>query len=107
VLVLRVLTILIIVAVLAKPSRPSAIKILQFDNYPAKWSERSTWLPSLINTLEPGMYRVFSRDGNYLATIDQSALEGIIPQLESTVNEFVPIDGATLISYGFSPSIIV
>ena len=103
VLGLRVLTILIVVIVLAKPNWPSTIKTIQIDNYPAKWTERSTWLPALIATLEPGLYRVFSRDGSYIGTIDQSALEGVIPQLESTVNEIVPVEGATLLSYGFLP----
>lgn len=103
VLVFRVLAILIVVIVLAKPNLPSTIKTIQIDNYPAKWTERSTWLPALIATLEPGLYRVFSRDGSYIGTVDQSALEGVIPQLESTVNKMVPIEGATLLSYGFSP----
>jgi hypothetical protein len=103
VLVLRVLTILIVVVVLAKPNWPSTIKTIQIDNYPAKWSERFSWMPPLISTLEPGLYRVFSRDGTYLGTIDQSAIEGFIPLLEATVNEVVSVDGAILISYGFAP----
>ena len=103
VLVLRVLTILIVVVVLAKPNWPSTIKTIQIDNYPAKWSQRNSWMPSLISALEPGLYRVFSRDGTYQGTIDQSAIEGVIPLLEATVNEVVSVDGAILISYGFAP----
>ena len=103
VLALRVLTILIVVVVLAKPNWPSTIKTIQIDNYPAKWSQRNSWMPSLISALEPGLYRVFSRDGTYQGTIDQSAIEGVISLLDATVNEVVSIDRAILISYGFAP----
>ena len=75
VLLLRMLTVVFVVLSLASPRSSLSTKLLQVDNYPAKWNERNIWMPTLLENLEDGFYQLYDRQGTYYERMKRRLFE--------------------------------
>ena len=102
VLLLRILTIVFVVISLASPRSSFSTRILQVDNYPAKWNARDSWMPTLLESLEDGFYQLYDRQGTYYGTHVKAAIRSVIEEMKFTNAPLEPVSGALLLSYGFN-----
>ena len=102
VLLLRVLTIAFIVIAVAGPRGGLTSKIIQIDNYPARWTKREAWLVPLFNDLEQGIYKVYDREGNFYGQFEKESLWAIAASMPHSTLPFQQVDQALTLSYGFA-----
>ena len=105
VLLLRMLTIIFVVLSLASPRSTLSTTLLQVDNYPAKWNERNTWMPTLLENLDDGFYQLYDRLGTYYGTHEKAAVRTVIENMAFTSAPLEHVTGALLLSYGFDNSL--
>jgi len=105
VLLLRILTIVFVVLSLASPRSSLSTKLLQVDNYPAKWNTRDSWLPTLIENLDDGFYQLYDRQGTFYGTHEKAAVLTVIETMAFTNAPLEQVRGALLLSYGFDNSL--
>ena len=105
VLLLRMLTIVFVVLSLASPRSSLNTKILQVDNYPAKWNTRDSWMLALIENLDDGFYQLYDRQGTFYGTHEKAALLTMIETMAFTNAPLEQVRDALLISYGFDNSL--
>lgn len=105
VLLLRMLTIVFVVLSLARPRSSLSTKLLQVDNYPAKWNERNTWMPKLLENLDDGFYQLYDRQGTYYGTHEKAAVRTVVEKMAFTNAPVERVTGALLLSYGFDNSL--
>ena len=105
VLLLRILTIVFVVLSLASPRSSLSTKLLQVDNYPAKWNTRDSWLPTLIENLDDGFYQLYDRQGTFYGTHEKAAVMTVIETMAFTNAPLEQVRGALLLSYGFDNSL--
>ena len=105
VLLLRMLTIGFVVLSLASPRSSLSTKLLQVDNYPAKWNERNTWMPTLLENLDDGFYQLYDRQGTYYGTHEKAAVRTVVEKMAYTNAPLERVTGALLLSYGFDNSL--
>ena len=105
VLLLRMLTIVFVVLSLASPRSSLSTKLLQVDNYPAKWNTRDSWLPTLIENLDDGFYQLYDRQGTFYGTHEKAAVLTVIETMAFTNAPLEQVRDALLISYGFDNSL--
>lgn len=102
VLIMRVLAVLFVVIALAKPVTTLELKKVQIDNYPANWSSKDIWLPTLIQGVESQSLEIYSRDGTYFGRASKIGAVDLIKTMSATTKPFYPVEGAELLSFGFS-----
>ena len=105
VLLLRILTIVFVVLSLASPRSSLSTKLLQVDNYPAKWNVRNTWMPALLENLDDGVYQLYDRQGTYYGTHEKAAVPTVVEKMAYTNAPVEHVTGALLLSYGFDNSL--
>lgn len=105
VLLLRILTIVFVVISLASPRSSFSTRILQVDNYPARWNSRDSWIPTLVENLEDGFYQLYDRQGTYYGTHEKAAVRTVIEKMNFTNAPIEHVTGALLLSYGFDNSL--
>ena len=105
VLLLRMLTIVFVVLSLASPRSSLSTKLLQIDNYPAKWNERNFWMPTLVGNLDDDLYQLYDRQGTYYGTHEKAAVLTVIEKMAFTSAPIEHVSGALLLSYGFDNSL--
>lgn len=105
VLILRVLTIAFVVFAVAGPYGGLTSKVVQIDNYPARWTEKQAWLAPMIDGLDQGNYKLYDREGNFYGQFEKESLWSICASMPYSALPFQQVDEALTLSYGYADDV--
>lgn len=101
-ILLRMLVISLFFFSLAGPRITSKSTILVVDNAPVFWSQKKSWLPMALQGLPQEIYTLRVRGGISLGTFRFDELEEALEDWPASSAPLQDIEGATLISAGFT-----